>query len=169
MTSENGSGVEFSSKELIRQTALVAKVSDKLVKVLSVRVPGHLLHAKAYAAVKLPDQEKGFIVITSGNTTRPGLGLSRASNLEIATLLTEQDSLVEFVDIMRELGKHQISAQLAITQDEFLKALALFGSGSFYHRWNGSLGAEMRFTLTLTRKGKKSTRRECQRFRRISG
>jgi hypothetical protein len=154
-----------SSDELIGRIAKAARVPEKLVKVISVRVPGHLLHAKAYAAIKPLSQEKGFVVITSGNTTRRGLGLSEACNLEIAALITERESLVEFEGIMRELAKHQISEQLAMKQDEFLQALALFSSGFFYHRWQGSLGAEMRFTLALTSKGKKARSENASQFR----
>jgi hypothetical protein len=141
-----------SSDELISRIAKAAKIPEKLVEVISVQVPGHLLHAKAYAAIKPLGQEKGFVVITSGNTTQRGLGLSEASNLEIAALITQRESLVAFTGIMRELAEHKISEQLAMKQDEFLRALALFSSGCFYHRWQGSLGAEMRFTLTLTGK-----------------
>jgi hypothetical protein len=146
----------MSRDELIKQIALAAKVSKKHVKVLLVQVPGHLLHAKAYAAIKPYSKEKGFVVITSGNTTQRGLGLSDASNLEIATLTTEHELLVEFVDIMHELAINDVTDQREMEQDEFLKALALFSSGVFYHHWRGSLGAEIRFKLTLTNKGKKA-------------
>jgi PLD-like domain len=119
-----------SSDELIDRIAKAARLPEKLAKVISVRVPGHLLHAKAYAAIKPLGQEEGFVVITSGNTTQRGLGLSDASNLEIAALITEPESLAEFEGIMRELAKHQISERLAMKQDAFLQALALFKADS---------------------------------------
>jgi hypothetical protein len=154
-----------SSGKLINQLAKAANISERMVKVISVQVPGHLLHAKAYAAIKSRGPEKGFVVITSGNTTQRGLGLVEASNLEIAALITEHAALIEFTHIMEELKKYKISEQLAMKQDEFLQSLALFSSGVFYHRWQGSLGAELRFTLTLTDKGKRARSENGNHFR----
>ncbi|MHB1543039.1 MAG: phospholipase D-like domain-containing protein [Gammaproteobacteria bacterium] len=153
-----------SSSKLKEQISKAANIEKKRVKVVPVRAPGQLLHAKAYAAIRPHDQQKGFVVITSGNTTRPGLGLSIPGNLEIAALITEPESLVVFTHIMQELEEYKISGKNAMKQDDFLRALALFKSGQFYHRWQGSLGAEIRFTLTLTRKGKSARKSNAKEF-----
>jgi hypothetical protein len=50
--------------------------------------------------------------------------------------------------------------------DHFLLALALFSSGAFYHRWQGSLSAEIRFKLTLTKTGRKAWTSGAGAFRR---
>jgi hypothetical protein len=155
----------FSVDMLAKTMATAAGVSPLVAKILPVRFPGHLLHAKAYAAIGSGDRDKsGFVVVTSGNATQPGLGLVGASNLELAIAATDSQSLAAFEGIIADLAKKQVSGQVAMQQDLFLRALALFTSGEFYHRWQGSLSAEIRFKLTLTPKGRKARKENAPEF-----
>jgi hypothetical protein len=72
--------------------------------------------------------------------------------------------LASFETIVQGLTKHRITEEEAIRNDFYLRALALFGSGVFYHRWAGALGAEARFALTLTAKGKKRRKEDIAAF-----
>jgi hypothetical protein len=155
----------IAKEELVQKVADTANVPARLVNVVCVRIPGRLLHAKAYAAIRSKGQDKGFVVVTSGNTTQRGLGLDGASNLEIALATTDRRSLAEFARTMDELASHEMPERLALKQDEFLAALALFSSGAFYHRWPGSLSTEIRFKLTLTSKGRKARKENVRAFR----
>jgi hypothetical protein len=149
-----------STEELERDLANAAGVALNLVRVVPVQFSQRLLHAKAYAAVG-PERtvRKGFLVVTSGNATLRGLGLDDASNLELAVSITQQTELANFEKLIRELVKKSVSERKAMQHDRFLRAIALFCSGTFYHKWQGSLGSEIRFKLTLTDAGKKAKRR----------
>ncbi len=157
----------ISEKVLVREIGAAAKLAPGLVLVVPVHVTGRLLHAKAYAAIRSDDNKskRGFVVITSGNATGRGLGLVDASNLELATVLTDTPSLVTFETIMKALATRKVSPATALKQDEYLRALALFGRGAFYHKWQSALASEARFTLTLTDAGKREATRKGGAFR----
>ncbi len=156
----------LSKVGLKHEIANAAQVSSNLVEVIPVQFPGRLMHAKAYAAIQPGEDnvKKGFVVVTSGNATDPGLGLREKSNLELATVLTDPDSLIAFEEIINQLAGHEVSPADAVKQDEYLGALALFCRGSFYHKWQGSLSSDIRFKLTLTEKGKAERQRNQATF-----
>jgi hypothetical protein len=157
---------QLSLEKLTNEVALAASLPPNLVSVIPVQFPGRLLHAKANAAIRPGDQQKkGFIVVTSGNATQRGLGLVEASNLELATTTTDVSALANFERLIGDLAKNAVSPQYALKHDTFLLGLALFSSGVFYHRWQGSLSAEIRFKLTLTAKGRKARASNAQDFR----
>jgi hypothetical protein len=151
---------------LARDLAAASKVDLKLVRIVPVQFPHRLVHAKAYAAISPGCAgSKGFVVVTSGNATHPGLGLASNSNLELAVLITQRSALLDFEKVMRELVKKSVSVSKAMQQDHFLRALALFSRGTFYHKWQGSLSSEIRFKLTLTDTGRKARSRGETAFR----
>lgn len=154
-----------SVEELRRKIASASGIPARLVRVVPVHVKGRLLHAKAYAVMTASGAKEGFLVVTSGNATERGLGLVKRSNLELATITTTPPSLLAFERLIGELLKHEVSDEDALRQDRFLLALALFSSGAFYHRWQGSLSAEVRFKLTLTEVGKKVRKQNAAAFR----
>jgi hypothetical protein len=161
---------QLSEKALAREMAGATGVPLKFVNVLPVQFPGRLMHAKAYAAIQ-PGEEKekkGFVVITSGNATSPGLGLRERSNLELATVLTDPESLSTFEGVISQLAEHEVSPADALKKDKYLGALALFCRGSFYHKWQGSLGSAIRFKLTLTEKGVAERDRNQATFKRYA-
>ena len=146
-----------SREELARDLAAASHVDLKLVRIVPIQFPCRLLHAKAYAAIS-PEgaASKGFVVVTSGNATRRGLGLDNNNNVELAVLVTQQSALFDFEKLMRELVNKSVSTRKAMQQDRFLLALALFSSGTFYHKWQGSLSSEIRFKFDSHRRGKGS-------------
>jgi hypothetical protein len=148
------------AETLARQVAKAARLKAKDVEFLPIRFPNQLLHAKAYAAITVRSPKTGFVAITSGNITHQGLGLITGANRELAIFATEPAALVSFEGIMRDLSKHQVTEAEALKNDQYLCALALFGSGVFYHRWTGALGAEARFSLTLTSKGRRKRKED---------
>jgi hypothetical protein len=147
----------ISETELVGRISNASGIAPGSVKVLPVQIPGHLIHAKAYGAIG-DRNGSGFVVVTSGNATRRGFGLDPNANLELATVTAERWHVAQFKSMMDDLATHGMSEEHAIRHDDFLRALALFSSGSFYHRWGGALGSEIRFRLTLTAKGKKARR-----------
>jgi hypothetical protein len=155
---------QLRAETLAEKIAQAARLPIKHVEFLPIRFPSQLLHAKAYAAISTRAPKTGFVVVTSGNLTRQGLGLIDGANRELAIVATEPESLASFETIVQGLTKHRITEEEAIRNDFYLRALALFGSGVFYHRWAGALGAEARFALTLTAKGKKRRKEDIAAF-----
>lgn len=148
---------------------LLAKASGvprSEVTVVPIQVRGRLLHAKAYAAISGAGDSDGFVVVTSGNATERGLGLAKNANIELATVSTTSSDVSGFKALFEELAEHEVSEKDALRQDRFLLALALFSAGAFYHRWQGSLSAEVRFKLTLTEAGREERKRNAAAFRR---
>jgi hypothetical protein len=159
--------------EWIRCRRSVSEVKDQIarsskvrnVTVVPVKVEGRLLHAKAYAVISDAKQHAGFLAVTSGNATGRGLGLAKNANIELATVTTDPAELYAFKDVVEALLEHEVSEEDALRQDMFLRSLALFSAGSFYHRWQGALSSEVRFKMTLTAKGKRVRKENAAAFR----
>lgn len=167
--------VAVDAGEWIRSRMTLAEIQGLLAKasgvplsevaVAPIQVRGRLLHAKAYAAISSADDGDGFVVVTSGNATERGLGLAGNANIELATVTTTPANVSAFKALFEELAEHEVSEKDALRQDRFLLALALFSAGAFYHRWQGSLSAEIRFKLTLTEAGREERKRNAAAFR----
>ncbi len=156
----------LSKKDIVSDIARSVRLNLDLVTFVPAWFPSQLLHAKAYAAIRPGKKPKrGFVVITSGNATERGLGLiKRLSNLELAMVSTDESYLQLFEQMMAEMVLSPPPMEKALKNDKYLQAFALFSSGEFYHRWQGSLSAEVRFKLTLTKKGLRSQREENPNF-----
>jgi len=135
------------------------------VTVTPVQFPGRLLHAKAYAALRVDKKNRrGFVVITSGNATVRGTGIDPKSNIELATCVVDPQGLAEFDELMLSLVRRTPSEKALVKQSRFLRPLALFSRGTFYHRWQGSLSAETRFSFQLTERGEEAARGDVDAF-----
>ncbi len=164
--------VAVDAGEWIRSRLSKEEISSKLrsetgtqVRVVPVRLGERLLHAKAFAVLHSTASEKGFVVATSGNATGRGIGLAKSSNVELCVCLSEPRALADFKALFSELLCSEVSDQYAIEQDRFLRALALFSSGAFFHHWSGALAPEVRFRHTLTAVGRKARGESRDEFR----
>lgn len=154
-----------SRARLRQQLAVAANIDVSMVEVVPVQLTGRLLHAKAYGALRIEGTTAaGFAVITSGNATGRGMGLDPKSNAEIAACITDRQGLTEFDATVSKLVTNAPSTETLVRQNRFLRALALFSRGRFYHRWQGSLSAETRFSFTLTEAGKEAARGDAGAF-----
>lgn len=155
-------------RKITRMLAKGTGIPGEQIKFVPVHVRRRLLHAKAYAAIRPGGADvtkRGFLVVTSGNATQRGLGLDTHSNVELASVATDESALIAFEQLLSELLEHEVSEKTALRQDRYLRALALFSSGVFYHHWPGSLGAEVRFKMTLTTSGKAARKKDARLFR----
>ena len=146
--------------KIVKRTAL----DPKRVKFIPSAFPERLMHSKAYAIVTRPGgstgNRKGFVVTTSANLTRRGMGLDDDGNVELAHVSRDAKDLEQLLAIGQRLEESAVSPKRRLKQDEFLFAIRLLTAGTFYHQWQGSLTAEVRFKLRLTDVGRKLGIRE---------
>lgn len=120
---------------------------------------GRLFHAKGYALIgprnAASGRRRGFLAVTSGNLTRRGLGLDETPNVEFVHWTQDPDVLDDLDALVTRLVEdHRPPEHYDRRNDDFLLGLRIFGSGDFYHKWNGSLSSEARFALNLTEAGR---------------
>jgi len=162
----------IKSRASIEEITKIIQKSTKLpfdsISFTPVNIPSKLLHAKIYAVVSKTkpksENRKGFIAVTSGNLTQRGLGIdkNKKSNVEALEIIKKAASINEFVKIIEDIKKKYILK--TDTQDKFLLMLRIFSLGCFYHQWDGNLGNNVRFKLTLTTKGKQARAVDDQLF-----
>lgn len=154
-----------SRMRLQTQLAEAAGIDPSMVTVVPVQFTGRLLHAKAYAALRVEGKVvSGFAVVTSGNATGRGMGIDPKSNAELAARISDRQGLLEFNAMVSRLATKSPSTETLVRQSRFLRALALFSRGRFYHRWQGSLSSETRFSFLLTEAGKAAARGDADAF-----
>jgi hypothetical protein len=166
---KNRNSIEVLEKKISRATGLNASS----VSVTPIYFDGCLFHPKGYCLIspkKSSRIRKGFAILTSGNFTERGFGISERSNVEIYDIIYEISKLEKFVDTFNNLiENHKPPDDKLIKHDKFLLALKIFREGQFYHEWHGSLSSESRYTLTLTEKGVKLQKQDKKRFGRYEG
>jgi len=149
---------------LIKDIAERTGLDEQKIKFIPINFKNRLFHAKSYALIsqknEKTDERRGFIAVTSGNLTKKGLGLVQESNVEFVKIVKDSESLEDFIQIVKDLKNYKASKRLLDRQDEFLLALRIFSAGHFYHKWEGNLGNEIRFKLTLTDEGMEEYNRE---------
>jgi hypothetical protein len=126
----------------------------------AVFAPGQLMHGKAYAVTTIGKGNQpprtGVVITTSGNLTKPGLGNhGKRRNIELASGSAEPDDLAIFYQTFGLLRGRIVPEDRRLARYELLRAIRLLAAGDLYHEWSGDLSAEFRFSLKLTKKGKK--------------
>lgn len=150
-------------RKLSQHISRVAGLPEGSVRFHPVTVSGRLVHAKGYALISAPRGKagklRGFVAVTSGNLTKRGLGLEKASNIELAHVSDESDVLAAFHEqFLWLMESHPLRGKRRREHEEFLLALRLLGAGCFFHKWEGSLSSEISFRITLTEAGKQAAR-----------
>lgn len=117
-------------QELSHEICRVAGLSEGSVRFHPVTVSGRLVHAKGYALISAPrgnaGKLRGFVAVTSGNLTKRGLGLEKASNIELAHVSDESDVLAAFHEQFTWLTEaHPLRGKRRREHEEFLLALRL--------------------------------------------
>ena len=130
---------------------------------------GRLFHAKSYALIgprnTTSGVRRGFVAVTSGNLTRRGMGLDDNPNVEFVHLTDDPAVLEEVRTVTRDLVRNRRPPERYDRRNnDFFLGLSILGSGEFYHKWEGNLSSEVRFTLTLTEAGQAERRRNNQAF-----
>lgn len=153
--------------------ANILGLNIKKVKLYPINFSGQLFHAKNYCLIsRNKDNEKiGFVLSSSGNLTKQGLGLKDSgNNIEIASHATSTNTLKSFLDLANELkNTNVVSPEQLEKQDDFLLALRIiFSKGSFYHKWEGNISSEVRFKLNLTEHGTTEIEQGTQGFGQYS-
>jgi hypothetical protein len=152
--------------KVVKRTAL----DPKKVTFLAAAFPDRLMHSKAYAVISRPGgttrNRKGFVVTTSANLTRRGMGLEDEGNVELAHVSRDPQDLEQMLAIAKQLEHSVVSPKKRLKQDEFIFAIRLLTAGTFYHQWQGNLTAEVRFKLRLTDVGRRLGIREQGPLRR---
>ncbi|SDX45420.1 hypothetical protein [Thiocapsa roseopersicina] len=151
-------------KRLVRdRTGLIKRVT-----IAPAWFGGKLFHAKCYALIGPRDdsnRRKGFVVLTSGNLTKRGLGLVRNHNVEFLHVSQDADLLEEVSCIAKSLeNERRPPKEYDQRHADLMVALELFGSGVFYHKWTSTLSSVGRFTLTLTEAGRNASIRSDNPF-----
>jgi len=113
--------------------------------------PGGLFHSKAYALIQrnraadngLRDQ---FLLVTSGNLTRQGLGMDRGgSNFEISYDSTSKAQCQKFMDILHNAWESLVcddcTREVQLTDDDLRINLLL--DATYLCKWEGSLRQEL--------------------------
>jgi hypothetical protein len=130
---------------------------DCAVQFTPINVAGRLVHCKGYSLTRRGRAgQVGFVVITSGNLTGPGLGLDERSNVELAQVSSEMGEIEAFQTAVAYLvGTHALDERkIQVQERDFLLGLRVLGRGAFYRDGNRPLGAEAAFKVVLTEKGK---------------
>lgn len=145
-----------SKSEIIRSVSQKINVNKERIDIMPVYFDGRLFHAKGYGLISESNEKtskrKGFVATTSGNLTKRGMGVADDSNIELLSITSDSDSIDEFLNLIGDLEE---SKKHVNKQDEFLLALNIFSSGSFYHKWEGGLSDRVRFSVELNKKGRR--------------